>query len=197
MKSAALKDLYHILLRLTSGARWSVENIAGSRDFELKICLGEVEFNSGDVCELSNVLFKELDERFGKLFSKLSIISAGKDAGESSSSLDLFDSFEVLIFLFRCCLLLLVLPGSRQNHIVEKGGILCRILRKLHLANVVENTKKHKFVIEKSVFQEYASYNNDCSTSLTEDWTASLQFLEPCNCLYFFVSTILEVILWP
>lgn len=197
MKPSALKNLYSFLVQLSSNAEWSIKDAVGSHDFALEICHENTKVTFGDISELSNVLFKELEERFEQLFSKLCGISANKDLGESSSNLGLFDAVEVLNLIFRCCMLLLTLLEERHDLILEKGSILLRILRKLILPNLVENTGKHVFVFEKSVFHERTPEDNGCSTSSVEGFTASLQFLEPCNPLLFFKSTMLEVILQP
>ncbi|KAI3464354.1 hypothetical protein Pfo_021017 [Paulownia fortunei] len=193
MKPPVLKNLYCLLGHLSSNAQWSVKYAVGSHDFDLEICHDGIKVTFGDICELSNVLFKELEERCEQLYSNLCGISANKDLGESSSSLGLFDAVEVMNLLFRCCMLLLTLIAAQQNLILEKGLILLRILRKLSLPNLVENTGKHAFVFEKSVFRDYAPGDNGCSTSSIEGFTASLQFLEPSNPLLFFISTMLEV----
>lgn len=191
---SALNNLYGILVKLSSTAQWKVKSAEGSHEFDLEISHEGIKLTFGDICELSNVLFQELEERFEQLLSKLSGVSAAEDLGESSSILDLFDAVEVLNLLFRCCMLLLALLAAQQNLIFEKGTILIKILRKLMLPDLVKTTGKHAFVFEKSVFRECAPQDNGCSTSSVEGFSASIEFLEPCNPLLFFKCSMLEVI---
>ncbi|KAK6116691.1 hypothetical protein DH2020_049573 [Rehmannia glutinosa] len=193
MKPLVLRDLYRLLAHLSLNTQWSVKYSVGSHDFDLEICHDGIKVTFGDISELSNVLFKELEERFEQLFWNLCGVSANKDHGESCSNLGLFDAVEVMNLLFRCCMVLLTLLAARQNLVLEKGLILLRILRKLRLPNLVENTGKCAFVFEKSVFRECAPGNSGCSTSSVEGITASLQFLGPSNPLRFFMSTMLEI----
>lgn len=191
---SALEHLYGILVKLSSNAEWKVKYTELSHEFNLKISHEGIKLTFGDICELANVLFPELEERFEQLFSKLSGVSAPEDLDESSSSLGLFDSVEVLNLLFRCCMLLLDLVAAQQKLIFEKGPILLKILRKLILPNSIKNTGKRAFVFEKSVFHESAPQDNGCSTSSVEGFSASIEFFEPCNPLLYFRCTMLEVI---
>lgn len=189
-----MKNLYGIIVELSSNAQWEVKSAEGSHEFDLEISHEGIKLTFGDICELSNVLFRELEERFEQLFSKLSGVSAAEDLGESGSSLDLFDAVEVLNLLFRCCMSLLALLAAQQNLIFGKGSILLEILKRLMLPDLVKNTGKHAFVFEKSVFHECAPQDNGCSTSSVEGFSASIEFLEPCNSLLFFKCSMLEVI---
>ncbi|KAL0314134.1 UNVERIFIED_CONTAM: hypothetical protein Sangu_2257800 [Sesamum angustifolium] len=193
MKPPVLKNLYHLLIRLSSSAQWSVKYAVGSPEHDLEICDGGIKVTFGDIRELSNVLFKELEERFERLFSIFSRISANKDLGESNFHQALCNAVEIMNLLFRCCMLLLTLLAAKPNLILEIGPIVLRIVRKLSSPNLVENTGTHAFVFEKSVFHECAPADNGCSTSYVEGFTASIQFLEPCNPLLFLKSTMLEV----
>ncbi|KAK4413360.1 hypothetical protein Salat_2748600 [Sesamum alatum] len=193
MKAPMLKNLYRLLIHLSSSAQWSVKYAVGSPELDLEICDGGIKVTVGDICELSNVLFKELEERFEQLFLNFCRISANKDLGESSNHLDLCNAVEIMNLLLRCCMLLLTLHTAKPSLISEKGPILLRILRKLSSPNLVENTGKHAFVFEKSVFRECAPADNGCSTSSVEGFTATIQLLEPRNPLLFLKSTMLEV----
>lgn len=179
---------------MSSNAEWSINNGVDSHDFDLEICHGDIKVNFEDISELANVIFKEVEERFELLFSKLCCISAEKDLVESSSSLGLFDAMEVVNLLFRCCMLLLTLFEARQCLILEKGLIILRILGKLILPNLVNNTRVNAFVFEQSAYHECTPEDNGCSASSVEGFTASLQFLEPYNPLLVFKTTMLEVI---
>ncbi|KAL0326361.1 UNVERIFIED_CONTAM: hypothetical protein Sradi_5205400 [Sesamum radiatum] len=192
MKPPVLKNLYHLLIRLSSSAQWSVKYAVGSPEHDLEICDGGIKVTFGDIRELSNALFKELEERFERLFSIFSRISANKDLGESKFHQALCNAVEIMNLLFRCCMLLLTLLAAKPNLILEIGPIFLRIVRKLSSPNLVENTGTHAFVFEKSVFHECAPADNGCSTSYVEGFTASIQFLEPCNPLLFLKSTMLE-----
>ncbi|PIN05597.1 hypothetical protein CDL12_21860 [Handroanthus impetiginosus] len=192
-KPMVLKNLYRLLVELSSNAKWSLKYAVGSCDCELEICHEGIKVTFGDICELSNMLFKELKGKFEKLFSNLCGTSANKDVGESSFGLSLSDAIEVINLLFRCCILLLTLLVGQQKLILDKGLILLRILRKLSFPHLVDNTGTHAFVFEKSVFREFTHGENGCSASSVEDFTALLQFVEPHNPVLFFKSTMLEV----
>ncbi|KAL8485922.1 hypothetical protein ACS0TY_027998 [Phlomoides rotata] len=193
MKSPALKNVYSFLVQLCSNAEWSINNAVDSHSFDIEICHGDITVTFEDISELANVMFKELEERFEHLFSKLGGISADEDLVESSSSLGLFDAMEVLNLLFRCCMLLIMLLEARLNLILEKGQILLRILGKLFSPNLVKDTRGNAFVFEKSFFHECTPVDNGCSASSVEGFTASLQFLEPYDPLLVFKTTMLEV----
>ncbi|KAG8378463.1 hypothetical protein BUALT_Bualt08G0139800 [Buddleja alternifolia] len=187
MKPPVLKNLYRLLDHLSSNAQWSVKYAVGSHDFDLEICHDGIKVTIGDICELSNILFKELEERFEQFVATA--------CGESSSHIGLFDAVEVMNLLFRCCMLILTLLAAKQNLLLEKGPILLGILKKLSSPNLVENSGKHVFVFERSAFYEGALGDNGCTTSAAEDFTASLQFLEPYNPHLFLTCSMLEVFL--
>ncbi|GFP81402.1 hypothetical protein PHJA_000283500 [Phtheirospermum japonicum] len=191
MKPPVLRNLYHLLKNLSLNAQWNVNYSVSSHNFDLEMCHDGIKLTFIDISELSNILFKQLDEKFEQIFSNL---SRNYDIGESSSNLGLFDAVEIMNSLFRCCLMLLTLLGAQQNLVLEKGLILLRIVRKLSLPDLVENKGKQAFVIEESFFRECGLGDNGCSTSSVEGFTASLQFLGPNNPLLFFMSTMLEVL---
>ncbi|XP_047962585.1 uncharacterized protein LOC125207336 [Salvia hispanica] len=179
INQSALKNLYSILVKLSSNPQWKIKYVEGSHEFDLRICNEGIKLKSWDICELSDVLFDKLEVRFERLFSELT---------ENSSSSDLFNAVEVLSLLFRCCILLLPLLALRQSLELEKGAILWKIVRKLMLPGLARDTGKHAFVFEESVYSE-----NGCSASSVEGFSASIEFLEPCNPLLFLKCTMLEV----
>ncbi|KAL3638704.1 hypothetical protein CASFOL_016611 [Castilleja foliolosa] len=191
MKPPVLSNLYRLLKNLALNAQWNVNYSVNSHNFDLEMCHDGIKLTFIDISELSGILFRQLEEKFVQLLSSL---SRNCDNGESSSNLGLFDAVEIMNLLFRCCLMLLILLGEKQNLVLEKGLILLRIVKKLSLPGMVENTGKHAFVFEESVFRECSPGDNGCSTSSVEGFTASLQFLGPNNPLLFFSSTMLEVI---
>ncbi|KAL1533827.1 hypothetical protein AAHA92_33663 [Salvia divinorum] len=85
-------------------------------------------------------------------------------------------------------MLLLPLLALRQSFVLEKGAILLKIVGKLMLPGLARDTGKHAFVFEESVFCD-----NGCSASSVEGFSASIEFLEPCNPLHFLKCTMLEV----
>lgn len=186
-----MKNLYSILVKLSSNPQWKAKFAEGSYECNLKVCDdGGIKLKFGDICELSNLLFQKLEEKFEHLFSEL---SAAKGLGVSGSSF-LFNAVQVLNFLFRCCMLLLPLLAEQQKNLgFEKGSILLKIVRKLILPNSTKSTG-HAYVFEESVFRECAAQDNGSSTSSIEGFSASIEFLEPCNPLLFFKCTMLEVI---
>ncbi|KAL7097073.1 hypothetical protein ACP275_10G119900 [Erythranthe tilingii] len=188
-KPDVLKDLYGLLDKFSSNAKWSYKfAAAGSREFDLEICHYCIKLTFADINELSNALFTHLEEKFERLFSNL---CADENLRESISDSGFFDAVEVVNLLFRCCMVVLTLLEPSQKLILEKWPILLRILRKSSSHHLVEKTGgSNTFVFEKSVIR---GENGCCSTSSVEGFTASLQFLEPYDPLLFFMSTILEV----
>lgn len=196
IKPPILKKLYCLLVGISSDVKWTPKNTVGSGYFGLETCYSGIKVTFGDVCMLSNSLFGELAERFEKISSTSLDISENKNQSEnkSESDLHLFDAVEVVNLLLRCCMLLLTLLAAQQNLMLDKGQILLRVVKKLCSPSWVENKGKHDFIFNKSVFSRCDLGNKGCSTSFAEDFTASLQILEPCNTLHFFMSTMLEVI---
>ncbi|XP_073017706.1 uncharacterized protein [Primulina eburnea] len=195
IKPPILKKLYCLLVGISANVKWSPKNTVGSGYFGLETCYIGIKVTFEDVCVLSNSLFAELAERFEKISSTLLDISENesRSENESESDLHLFDDVEVVNLLLRCCMLLLTLLAAQQNLMLEKGQILLRVIKKLCSPIWVENKGKHVFIYNKSVFRRCDPGSKGCSTSFAEDFTASLQILEPCNPLHFFMSAMLEV----
>ncbi|KAL3845643.1 hypothetical protein ACJIZ3_003046 [Penstemon smallii] len=194
MKPPVLKNLYCLLVRLSTEAQWSFKFAVGSHDFDLEMCHDGIKVAFGDICELSNVLFKELEERFEQCFSSLCDLSANKDIRECSSNLGLYDTVEVVKLLLRCCMILLNLLAGKLSLVLEKRQILLNILRKLSMPKLVEKTGQREIVFEKSVFHKCPlGDNGGNASSSAEKITASLHFLEPYNPLLFFLSKMLEI----
>ncbi|CAI9755953.1 unnamed protein product [Fraxinus pennsylvanica] len=194
IKPPVLKSLYLLLVHLSSIRQWSVKCAVGLNDFDLEIYHEGIKVAFGDVCRLSDVLFKEINERF-KHFLALCENLASKNFEEVSSHSDLLDAAEIVNLLLRCCLVLLILLVAQQNLFLEKGLILFRILRQLSSPNSLVRKEKSAFNFEKSVSHECARGDSNCTTSYAEDFTASFYILEPSNLYLFFQSAMLEVFL--
>ncbi|KAL2513304.1 hypothetical protein Adt_18904 [Abeliophyllum distichum] len=194
IKPPVLKSLYILLVHLSSSPQWSVKYKVGLDDFDLEIYRDGIKVAFGDVCTLSDVLFKEITERF-KHSLALCENFANKNLGEVSSHSYLLDAAEIVNLLLRCCIVLLTLLVVEQNLLLEKGLVLFRVLRQLSLSNSVARPEKSAFKFEKSVSHERAHRDSDCTTSYAEDFTASFHFLEPSNLHLFFQSAMLEIFL--
>ncbi|CAA0838795.1 Transducin/WD40 repeat-like superfamily protein [Striga hermonthica] len=193
MRPPFLKDLYRIFAKFSSNAQWAVKSSAGSLDFDLEFRHDGITVTFGDISEISNILFKQLEERFERLFSDLSVSYADEDCGPYSLNSSLFEAVEVVSLLFRCCLMLLTLLAAKQNLVLDKGLVLLKIVRQLSLLDLAGKTVGSPFVFEKSFFRKCEPGENGFSTASVEGFTASLQLLGPTNPLLYFISLMLEV----
>ncbi|GER30276.1 transducin/WD40 repeat-like superfamily protein [Striga asiatica] len=193
MRPPFLKNLYRIFSKFSSNAQWAVKSSAGSLDFDLEFHHDGITVTFGDISEICNILFKQLEERFERLFSNLSVNYADEDCGPYSLNSSLFVAVEVVSLLFRCCLMLLTLLAAKQNLVLDKGLVLLKIVRNLSSLDLAENTVGSAFVFEKSFFRKCEPGENGFSTTSVEGFTASLQLLRPTNPLLYFISVMLEV----
>lgn len=146
--------------------------------------------------KLSDILFEELDRRFKRFFSDLHELSySGTDMRTGV--------VEELTLLLRCCMVILNLLACDQNLLLEKGRVLLFIVKVLISLDAIGNCesegesergKRRRSCVsfEKSVSLECG--DGGCTTSVAEDFAASLCFLEPSDPCRPFLCALLEVI---
>lgn len=143
--------------------------------------------------KLSDILFEELDRRFKLFFSDLHELSySGTDIRTGV--------VEELTLLLRCCMVILRLLECGQNLLLEKGRVLLFIVKVLTSLDAIgdcesesERRKRRScFSFEKSVLRECGDVG--CTTSVAEDFAASLCFLEPSDPCRPFLCALLEVV---
>lgn len=181
LKPPLTKAIYSLLLHLSL-----TEPFYGSNSSP-----PEADFR--DVHKLSDILFEELDRRFKRFFSDLYELSySGTDIRTGV--------VEELTLLLRCCMVILNLLACDQNLLLEKGRVLLFIVKVLISLDAIgdcesENGRRKRrscFCFEKSVSGECG--DGGCTTSVAEDFAASLSFLEPSDPCRPFLCALLEVL---
>ncbi|KAK0575750.1 hypothetical protein LWI29_006378 [Acer saccharum] len=84
-----------------------------------------------EIHDLSNILFEQLDSRFKQIYDAFQDVSVDQANGQAVSHSNSWASFEELILILRCCMVLLSLPMSDQSLFMEKGQVLLSVLRRL------------------------------------------------------------------
>ncbi|XP_059450360.1 uncharacterized protein LOC132181247 isoform X2 [Corylus avellana] len=176
LKPPLTKAIYSLLLHLSlNGAFYRSNSSPPEADFK-------------DVHKLSDILFEELDRRFKRFFSDLHELSySGTDIRTGV--------VEELTLLLRCCLVILSLLACDQNLLSEKGRVLLFIVKVLTSLDAIgdcERERRKSFSFEKSVSRECG--DGGCTTSVAEDFAASLCFLEPSDPCRPFLCSLLEVL---
>uniref|UniRef100_A0A803PTH9 DUF7812 domain-containing protein n=1 Tax=Cannabis sativa TaxID=3483 RepID=A0A803PTH9_CANSA len=164
-----LKKLYCLLVHFSLN-----EPIRGS----------DTELDGSGFNQLAEILFTELDSRFEVFFSDLC------DVNRSDNSRFRVDE---LTLVLRCCLVILTLLDS--DGLLEKAQVLLSVLGRLIclVTNGGNEKKKTSFTFEKFVSRECSYSDSACSTSVSEDFAASLSILEPSDPWRPFLSQVLEV----
>ncbi|XP_062152993.1 uncharacterized protein LOC133861263 [Alnus glutinosa] len=181
LKPPLTKAIYSLLLHLSLTEPFYRSNSS------------EADFR--DVHKLSDILFEELDRRFKRFFSDLHELSySGTDMRTGV--------VEELTLLLRCCMVILNLVACDQNLLLEKGRVLLFVVKVLISLDAIgncesesesERRKRRSCVsFEKSVSLECG--DGGCTTSVAEDFAASLCFLEPSDPCRPFLCALLEVL---
>ncbi|VVB11341.1 unnamed protein product [Arabis nemorensis] len=165
-KQPILKRLVYLLghLSLTQPLIW--ENCDGaSHSWEIKFIGEQVEvINFEDVCNLSAILFTELDKSFENLFSALF-----KHKAETCPTFaNAEESVELATLFLRCCLKVMALLMPKQDLVLEKSQTLLSILSRLIRAK-----------------------NEDCSFVFTHDRLLDPRYTFLCTGLEVFIDEIL------
>ncbi|CAK7339724.1 unnamed protein product [Dovyalis caffra] len=142
-------------------------------------------FKLKDIQCLSDILFKQLEARFHGFFSALH--------EHNVSAADNRKCFLIgeLTLLLRCCLVLLVLIEYDHLLLVEKGLAILSILSRLISIELSGGNGKSRITFKKLVSRQCVS--DDCTTSITEEFVASLCLWEPSDPRYAFLRAVLEV----
>ena len=116
LKPPNLKSLYGLLVHL------SLDKLVPNSDdedhwnrFDPRFDLGRLVMRSEDRHSVGELLFRELDFRFGILFSALSDASGDREKARAIQRLDVPARVEELTLLLRCCMVLLRRCGAREN----------------------------------------------------------------------------------
>lgn len=146
-----------------------------------------------DICKLSEILYEALCERSQQLFSSLQEISISQKHARTLSTPKLWKNAEELTLLLRCCLSVLTLLSFDQNLILEKARVLLSILSKLISFSSSENDEDPSISFKR--FSRECSYcENGFTTSVAEDFVASLHFIQHSDPHRSLLSALLEVL---
>ncbi|XP_031124426.1 uncharacterized protein LOC116027133 isoform X2 [Ipomoea triloba] len=119
---------------------------------------------------------------------------------DSLSKVDVNDLRVISDILFkelslRCCMAILQLHIYDHNVVLEKGGILLKILCKLCSLNLPKRKDRKDISLQNSVFHACTYDDDDFTTTSREELVASLHFYEPPNLQTSFAIAMLEVFL--
>lgn len=185
-----MKAIYYILLHLSLNEPLIRQsNSLSPKDYYCSPLDMEVDFR--DVQKLSEILFQELDGRFKQFFTDIHNVN--------SDTVMCADALEELVLLLRCCMVILNLLTYDQSLLLEKGRVLLLILKVLVSLNHGENESNGRSTcirVEKVVSRQCAFDDGDtgCTTSVAEDFAASLCFLETSDPCRPFLCALLEVL---
>lgn len=193
MRLHVLKSLYYLLVHFSLNPQHSPTHNLGFDDLGMEIDHNGLKASSEDTETLSGVLFEELYERFDHLFSASRDTSAN-DLTQGNLQRNISEDAEIFYLLLRCCMVTLPLLVSRHNLLLEKGKVLLVLLRKLSSINTFGAENRTEITFENSVSQACTSEDNDCRTTSTEDFVASLHFFEPSDLHTSFLRATFEVI---
>ncbi|KAJ6368425.1 hypothetical protein OIU78_000925, partial [Salix suchowensis] len=175
-----LKRLYALL------HHWSTLKtpISGSPlDMKFEKC--GLNFKFKDINCLSDILFKQLEARFHGFFSALHELNvSAADNGKCFL-------IEELTLLLRCCLVMLVLMEYDQPLLVQKGLGILYLLSRLVTTELSGRNGKSSITFKKLISRQ--SVSDDCTTSITEEFVASLCLWKPSDPRYAFLCAVLEV----
>ncbi|VFQ71592.1 unnamed protein product [Cuscuta campestris] len=171
MKAPVLKSLYCLLFHLSTGPQNRVDE--------------------NDLQAVCDFIFKELSVMFDNIISSVYDISASKDHGQNTIHVNC--TVEVLFLLLRCSMVILVLPILNQNLVLEKGGVLLKILLKLCSLNLPSIKDRKGISFPKSLFHPCLHDNDDFTTTSSEE--LAVHFCEPLDLQTSFAIALLEVFL--
>ena len=175
-----LKRLYALLHHLST----LKTPISGSPlDMKFEKC--GLNFKLKDIICLSDILFKQLEARFHGFFSALHELNvSAADNGKCFL-------IEELTLLLRCCLVMLVLMEYDQPLLVQKGLGILNLLSRLVTTELSGRNGKSSITFKKLISRQ--SVSDDCTTSITEEFVASLCLWKPSDPRYAYLCAVLEV----
>ena len=83
-----------------------------------------------EIRDLSDILFEQLDRRFKQIYDGFQDASADQATGQAVSHSNSWASFEELILILRCCMVILSLMPD-LSLLMEKGQVLLSVLGRL------------------------------------------------------------------
>ncbi|KAJ7001012.1 hypothetical protein NC653_011451 [Populus alba x Populus x berolinensis] len=175
-----LKRLYALLHHLST---LKTPISSSFPDTKLEKC--RLNFELEDINCLSDILFKQLEDRFHGFFSAL------HEHNVSAADNGKCFLIEELTLLLRCCLVMLVLIEHDQPLVIEKGLGILSMLSRLVATELSGQNGKSSITFKKLTSRQ--SVIDDCTTSITEEFVASLCLWKPSDPRYAFLCAVLEV----
>ncbi|XP_038891042.1 uncharacterized protein LOC120080460 [Benincasa hispida] len=189
-----MKRVYCLLLQLSLSEQLDLSRTEAALN-ELNHEFGRSGFKESfrNFWALADFLFKELDRRFKGVFHDLRSISFCPSPELARKDNDLWDAVKELMLLLRSCLVIMTLVDFEQNALLEKGGVVLSVLRKLLNLITTGKEEKDSISLEKSFLHECRITESHCTTIFSEDFFASLCILEPSDPCHPFICAVLEV----
>lgn len=189
-----MKRVYCLLLQLSLSEQLDLSTTEAALN-ELNHEFSQSGFKETyrDIWGLADSLFKELDRRFKGVFHDLRSISFSPSPELARKDDDLWDTIKEFMLLLRSCLVIMTLVDFEQNALLEKGGVVLSVLRKLLYLITSGKEEQESISLEKSFLHECRITESDCTTLVSEDYFASLCILEPSDPCHPFICAVLEV----
>ncbi|KAK3229953.1 hypothetical protein Dsin_001834 [Dipteronia sinensis] len=130
LKLPVLKSLYYLLTHFSSNETMTRSNDGATLDYlNLEFNQNGLTVKFKEIRDLSDILFEQLDSRFKQIYDAFEDVSANQANGQAVSHSNSWASFEELILILRCCMVILSLLIPDQ--LMEKGQVLLSVLRRL------------------------------------------------------------------
>ncbi|TXG67361.1 hypothetical protein EZV62_008636 [Acer yangbiense] len=131
LKPPVLRSLYLLLKHSSSNETMTMSNDGATLDYlNLECNLNGLTVKLKEICDLSDILFEQLDSRFKQIYDGFQDVSADQANGQAVSHSNSWASFEELIWILRCCMVILSLMPD-LSLLIEKGQVLLSVLRRL------------------------------------------------------------------
>ncbi|KAK1578852.1 hypothetical protein Q3G72_033591 [Acer saccharum] len=131
LKPPVLSSLYRLLKYLSSNETMMRSNGGATLDYlNLEFNQNGLTVTLTEIRDLSDILFEQLDSRFKQIYDGFQDASADQANGQAVSHSNLWASFEELILILRCCMVILSLMPD-LSLVMEKGQVLLSVLRRL------------------------------------------------------------------
>ncbi|KAK1582693.1 hypothetical protein Q3G72_017398 [Acer saccharum] len=131
LKPPVLRSLYLLLRHSSSNETMTRSNDGATLDYlNLECNLNGLTVKFKEICDLSDILFEQLDSRFKQIYDGFQDVSADQANRQAVSHSNSWASFEELIWILRCCMVILSLMPD-LSLLIEKGQILLSVLRRL------------------------------------------------------------------
>ncbi|KAK0595566.1 hypothetical protein LWI29_007948 [Acer saccharum] len=131
LKPPVLSSLYRLLKYLSSNETMMRSNGGATLDYlNLEFNQNGLTVTLKEIRDLSDILFEQLDSRFKQIYDGFQDASADQANGQAVSHSNSWASFEELILILRCCMVILSLMPD-LSLVMEKGQVLLSVLRRL------------------------------------------------------------------